>query len=292
MLGVTIEAVESIHIGAGSEEFGGIPKPEELERLVKTGGFEAAAQELSKGIWTEHKSFSSVGGKPCIPGSSVKGNVRSRIELSLVSRNGQARSCFIRASPPNMARSPRAWRHRSIWGQVLSEDRWPPCDLTKGDKVCLVCDIFGTAGLRSLVLFGDFVGDGVALEKLDVRPGLRLMVAPKGSRFKGIVTFSNLKPHEIGLLLHGMGLTDGVMGRVVMLGRLKYVGSAGGRPIGKVRYIVNSISISNISEPLFNLSPGTSIEGGELERTVREVLRAAREEYGGGLRVVEEVAKR
>jgi len=292
---VTIEAMSYVHVGSGTEERVGLPSPEELELSVKTRGFEQAAHELSTSarVWTGHAAFASAGGKPCIPGSSVKGNIRSRIELSLVSRNGLSRSCFIRASQPSLAQSPRAWRHRKIWGAALSEDRGPPCDLTRrGDGVCLLCDLFGTAGLRGLVTFSDFVGEDVTLERIMTRHGLRLMAAPVGSKFRGLVGFSNLRLYEVGLLLHGMGLIDSPRGRIVMLGRLKYVGEIGGKTLGKVIYSVNALKASTLSEPQPNLTPGEKIEGKELEDVVRDALSAAKKEFGEELRVVEEVVKR
>jgi len=285
---VTIEAVSFIHVGSGAEELEGIPEPAELEKLIKNKGFETAARELATKISAGYMGFAMAGGKPCIPGSSVKGNIRSRIELSLVNRNGRVRSCFIRASQPAFANSPNAWRHKKVWGNVLYEDRGPQCDLTKNNKVCLVCDIFGTAGLTSLVMFSDFVGNSISLQRLDAGHGMKLITAPPGSRFKGTIVFYSLKPYEIGLLLHGMGLTNSVTGRNVMIGRLKYVGGAGGRPFGKVRYTVNSMKIIGSTYTQQTFSPGKRLEGVELENTLKEFINAAKREFGDELQVVDE----
>lgn len=239
----------------------------------------------------EYEPFSSLRGKPVIPASSIKGNVRSRLELSFRAKGGEVRSCFIRAGPP-LPRSPRrgaqGWRHYSVWGRVLEEDRGGPCDLTKAPEVCLLCDLFGTAGLSSLVVFSDLVGEHVDLADLSLEYGVRLKTAKPGSVFTGSVAFSNLKPEELGLILLGMGVRDSHVGRPVLLGRMKYRGR-----LGKVRFSLRSLLLVGHSAPLsvagLSLAPGGSAEGAELDRVAQALTSLALEHFRGEFEVVDEV---
>ncbi|MDJ0274093.1 MAG: RAMP superfamily CRISPR-associated protein [Aigarchaeota archaeon] len=273
-----------LHVGSGLERLE-IPPADRLKEELRRYGWNAAVERLSREISRGFMEMVLVNGRPCVPGSSVKGNVRSRIELSIVARNGAVRSCYVRASPPQLASDRRAWRHRAIWGnEVLREDRGPPCDLTRGSSVCLVCDLFGTAGLKGLIEFGDFVGEDVELEPVEGQFGLKLMAAKPGSQFIGNVSFTNLRPWELGLLLFGMGIRNGPVGEQVLLGRLKYVGAIGNRPIGRVRYVLDAIELSQYSEPLFDLKPGQVRSGESLSGVIVKLMEELRKEMGEELR--------
>lgn len=215
-------------------------------RGVSFDGFEIRCDyklidEISRKIVKDVNAFMRIGNKPAIPASSVKGNVRSRIELSFKPKNGKVRSCFIRSS--HLLREPKkgehGWRHYRIWKDSLSFDR-RACDYTRDGEVCLVCDIFGTTGLQGLVFFSDFIGD-CKLEIVELPHGEKVEVAPPGSSFVGEVIFRNLKPEEVGLLLFGMGIRDEKVGRPVLLGKYKYR-----YKFGIVRYEVKSIELKNL----------------------------------------------
>lgn len=283
-LRVRIRSEGYLHVGTGLERLE-LPPAEQLEEELRRQGWDRTVERLAQTVSRGFMEMTTVAGKPCVPASSVKGNVRSRIELSLIGRNGEVRSCFIRASPPQLAGGRRAWRHRAIWGdEVLREDRGYPCDLTRGDEVCLVCNLFGTAGLKGLIEFSDFVGDNVVLEPVEGEFGIKLMAARPGSEFTGTVSFSNLRPWELGLLLFGMGIRNGPVGEQVLLGRLKYVGTIGGRPIGRVRYVLDSVRLSPLSDPLHEVRPGQEVSGEGLRRLVPWLLAEVRRELGEELR--------
>jgi len=243
---------------------------------------------------TSYTGFMTISGKPVIPGSSVKGNVRARLELSFRARDGRVRACFIRATPPlrvKPRRGKHGWRHYTVWGEVLNEDRGLPCDLTRNSKVCMLCDLFGTAGLRGLICFGDFIGDDVNLERLDLEHGMKILAAKPGSKFRGKITFMNLNPEELGLLLFGMGITTSRTGRKLLLGRLKYRHKVDDLEFGVVTYSVDSLEISHLSEGLFDFSPGERISGDELDSLVRRLIERAKQVYSFGqeLQLIDEV---
>ena len=255
------------------EKYGGIN-----ERSIRAVHFEE-----------EHIPFTATIKGPTIPGSSVKGNIRARLELSFRARNGRARSCFIKAGrlmrPPTPGR--HGWRHYRIWGDVILEGR-EPCNFLKTGEVCLLCDLFGTPGLRSLIDFSDFQGEDVELKPMRLDYGMRVLAAPEGSRFRGRVVFHNLKPEELGLLLLGMGLIADRRGEPRLLGRFKYR-----LRMGRVRYILEALRLSKLSQPLrlngVELGPGERIEGEHINPIVKPLTSRALEAYREELLIVNEV---
>lgn len=290
ILKVSINTESYLHVGSGIAHYEA-PNPDEILKSLEKTGWEKTIEAQAAKIGLDYLDMVIVDDKPCIPGSSVKGNVRSRIELSLTNNNGKTPSCFIKASPPQFARDRRAYRHRKVWGNVLDEDRGFPCDYTKSQNVCMVCDMFGTAGLSGLVAFTDFVGEKVVLENVAGQHGLKLRIAPPKSVFRGSITFRNLEPHELGLLLHGLGIQQTATGKTVLLGRLKYVGNIGGKPIGKIRYILESLTFSEFSEQFRNHVRGKPITGTELENLVRDLVSEMKTKLGPHLRNVQEVTQ-
>ena len=261
-----------------------------LERLVS---------ELSEGIQLDYAQFSLVAGRPVVPGSSVKGNVRSRIELSLAPRGGVVRCCLIRATEEPLQPPPpgeHGWRHFRIWARALEFEREPACEYTEEEEgqVCLCCDLFGTAGLQGLVEFGDLLGERVSIERVSLPTGEKLEAARPGSTFAGRVSFRNLKAWELGLLLYGMGLRDSRTGKPVLLGKVKYRRHPG-LVFGVVRYEVAALELAPFSQTLeaegARVEPGSKVEGELLDRLVRALVEAARSELGEELLDVDEVGE-
>jgi len=295
LCGVIHAAVVSeshLHVGSSSMIF--TVNEELLTKLFKSGRRDIKSL-LQAAKFMEVMQFNIIGGRPIIPGSSIKGNIRSRLELSFIPKDGYVKSCFIRARAP-LAREPlkgtSGWRHFKIWGEVLFENRGPPCDLTRTDKVCLVCDLFGTAGLKSLLDFSDFVCKGSAeevLEDLSLEYGMRLMAVKPGTRFSGTITFQNLTPSELGLLFIGMKI-----GKSVLLGRLKYRHKVSGRVFGKARYEVEKIKFLRESQDFefygLRVKGGDEFEGTSLKELVERLKSLASEEFKGEIVDVDEVA--
>ncbi len=292
-----------LHIGTGALRL--IIDEEELRRrasLAKNRAeLERLVREFSEKIQVDYEQFVLLkSGAPVVPGSSVKGNVRSRIELSFVPRDDVVRCCLIRATDYPVQPPPRGqhgWRHFSIWEKSLSFRRDGACDYTgkKGESVvCLLCDLFGTAGLAGLIEFGDLVGTGVNLVEVGLPTGEKLLAAPPGSTFDGTVTFRNLRPIELGLLLFGMGMRDSRLGRPVLLGKMKYRRYPP-HVFGVVRYELAILELAPFSQPLdaegLRVEPGSKLDDSELDGVVRDLVRRARSEFEGELLDVDEVGK-
>ncbi|MDJ0268943.1 MAG: RAMP superfamily CRISPR-associated protein [Aigarchaeota archaeon] len=293
----SIIAESFLFVGSGRRSIG---ISEENVRRVLSGkrNFRQAAVELSQRIKLEHDEFSVSGGRAVVPGSSVKGNVRSRIELSIVPSAGKVISCLVRASRVSSepGRGTQGWRHWRIWREGIEAQRGPPCDMTRGQTVCKVCDLFGSAGLISLIHFSDFqMGDG-GLEPLSLDHGIKLMSARPGSVFNGSIAFMNLSPDELGLLLFGMGIRNSAEGLTILFGKLKYRKEFSGRQFGRGKFKVERIELSDVSKPLVTdggelIAPGRSVSGPELNGVLRALRKAMLDSFSNYLVEIMEVER-
>ena len=227
-----------------------------------------------------------------IPGSSIKGNIRSRLELTLVPREGEAIACityytYLQQEPLKGA---HGWRHYRIWREALELPRGARCDATKQDKVCLVCDIFGAPGLASLINIGTFyqTSKDESLIKLEYR-GERILAAKPGTVFRGMIYFRGLKTNELGLLLIGMGQsTKGP--RIVLLGKHKYAPFAG-KPMGRIVYNITKVKITERCIGDDRILSGATYEGNNILSFISTCLNAAQSEHGNYLCVINEHEK-
>jgi len=296
---VDIIAKSYLHIGTGFEflSIDAIKKFEELVKRARTReDLRSIMSRFSEEVAKEPEAPVMIGDKLIIPGSTVKGNVRSRLELSFIPKDGQIRSCLIRAhnyplQPPR--RGEQGWRHFRIWEHALKFTRDEPCDYTKMQKVCILCDIFGTAGLVGLVHFNDFTGpsihDVISLNLVSI--GERLFVAKPESVFSGRIIFRNIKPLELGLLLYGMGIRRGVEGRSVLLGKHKYV-KYDNIKLGIVTYKIKSLQLSKLSSSIeveITVRPGDKVEGNELGKVTFSLLKLVNETFKEELLDIDEV---
>jgi len=298
-LEVSIVAESYLHIGEGAQKslveideeglkgLKGAPSLREVRRYVR----------FIAGV----VPFNKVSGKPAIPGGTVKGNIRTRLELSFRSKNGVARSCLLIASRPlDRPNPPRTsgWRHQRIWSHAIGEDR-RACNFIAERKVCLLCDLFGSAGLSSLINFSDFLlTDGAnRMEIVDLPYGMRLEAAKPGSVFTGIIEFRNLALEELGLLFLGMGLRGGRISDQVLMGRLKYhnVQTLGGKVFGRIRYRLNGLALSRLSTESMKLDgweirPGGSLaDEGRLDALVKDLVDRSLKKFEGEIMLVDEV---
>ena len=294
-----------LHVGTGFLRL--IIDEEELRRrasLAKNrADLERLVREFNEKIQVDYEQFVLLkSGAPVVPGSSVKGNVRSRIELSFVPKDDAVRCCLIRATDDPVQPPPpgqHGWRHFSIWEKSLRFPRDKACNYT-GKKakrgVCLLCDLFGTAGLAGLIEFGDLEGRGVNLVPLDLTNDEKLLAAPPRSTFYGTVTFRNLKAEELGLLLYGTGMRDSRLGRPVLLGKMKYRRYPQSQYVfGVVRYELAILELALFSHPLdaggLRVEPGSKLEGPELDDVVRDLVGRVHSEFKDELLDVDEVGK-
>jgi hypothetical protein len=190
--------IDPVHVGSGGPSLKG------LEGFAKGEGREIEGVE-------EALDVIRIGGKPAIPGSSLKGAVRSRLELTFRGYNGSVPSCFSVIGDVKIP----SWRHREIY-RSSSENRGPPCDYLRYGTVCKVCDIFGAPGLASRVHFPNLIfGDE---DEISSDLG-RIVVIPRGAESEGALLFQGMEPYELGLVLIGMGNL-----KPLLIGRGKYRG--------------------------------------------------------------------
>jgi len=280
-----------LYIGSGGKAISLESKEEELESLLrKFGSIEKAAPYVKMELGEE--LFNLVNNLPVIPASSVKGNIRSRLELYFKPKDGKVRSCFISAGPPLRSPLPRGshgWRYTELWRNKIVEDRGFPCDFTKNDRVCLICDLFGAPGLKGLIEFSDLIGSNVKLQLLNLPYGVKVTASPPASSYVGHIDFTSLEAHELGLLFIGMGLKDSRRGRPVLLGRFKYRKMFGDFVFGRIRYSIEKIIVHRFSRPLGDFSPGSIIQGSSLDKVVKDCVENAVNVFDSELDVIDEV---
>ncbi|MBC7092223.1 MAG: hypothetical protein H5T50_10025 [Nitrososphaeria archaeon] len=281
-----------LHIGSGKEFFKA--DISELKEAYSKKEFEHFLGKI-KSIKGYDKFASTIKGS-IIPGSSIKGNVRSRLELSFKGYQDTVDSCFINAGKPvvkELLKGASGWRHYKVWNEVLSEDRGIPCNFTSMGRICVICDLFGSAGLKSLIDFSDFENVNSNIEYLDLPFGIRVEAVPAESEFRGKVFFKNLKDYELGLLLLGMGIKDYRVGRKVILGRFKYRSKLNSFKFGRIKYKLNELKLSRYSKTLsiedVNLQPNTLVKGDLLDRLCKLLTDLALKKFENRFRIVDEV---
>jgi len=224
-------------------------------------------------------------GFPSIPGSCMKGVVRSRIEFMFKESNGVVPSCFsvIGGRPFKATRGHVGWRHQAVYPSSL-EDRGLPCDATRYETVCDVCNIFGAPGLASRVEFSPLIFKGKT-ETLSTPFGM-LEVIKSGMEAKGAVSFKNMEQRELGLLLLGLGIENGP----ILIGRSKFL-RVGGIRLGRIQIKAEKWSFYETStEELASLGfkGSLELEGEEADRLARMFIEKARTSYAKWLRELNE----
>ena len=148
-----------------------------------------------------------VGGKPVIPGSSLKGAVRSAVESLLAQRN-------IPVCVPDSAVPKEFSREKDKYARGIG--RLPACEGRTG-KLCPVCQVFGAVDLAARATFLDAkpVGEAKLIERSHVALTrdnraaaggklLQLQAVDAGTKFEGIVRVTNPQDWHIGSVLAGL----------------------------------------------------------------------------------------
>jgi len=261
--------------------------------------------EIFRGFPSYHGNYGRV---YFIPGSTVKGAVRSRLEL--LSRcsgcsGKEGCRCLGDFSVKDKTRFrsfdgvPRHFRrHVAIWCEsIFEERRLPKRASDAGYCYSILEDLFGTAGrgrqsLQSRVLFSDFPMVEGGVFRLYIEDphakGERYYIEAVGrcSRFRGTITLVNASLEDLGLVLYGLGLEKKVLCGVeprLLMGRFKYVCPRvhSGRDdlrralFGIVESRVVGATIYDFSRGL----SGESLSGKDLEGLVSEAIRAAASRY-------------
>ena len=245
--------------------------------------FDPEAKGDRPDVW---HTFYRRNGEICIPGTSIKGSIRSIVEAI-------SNSCV---SQLHSRRGEKAdAQHRRCEFRNVKEDR-----------ICPACSLFGTTGLRGRINFSDALPLGnpqTFLVKIGElwepkrferdkrrfyerrvfqpipnkfpRKNFRFVEAvPKGSKFQLSLKFENVSKSEIGLILHALGWK--VEDNRVKLAFNPKLGGAKPRCFGAVEF--NPLrSLVWTGKSLKDLLKPHVMEGDELVSFLRECLRACEE---------------
>ncbi|WP_338602839.1 RAMP superfamily CRISPR-associated protein [Sulfolobus tengchongensis] len=209
-----------LHVGSGKYDVELVKPISNIDELVNKAlsGSLLDVQDYFSPLSFEMCNYN---GKVVIPGSSIKGLVRSRLELSIPG------SCFIISMKSNSSSQTyrRIFKPSPRQSDTFDPERFP--------AICPVCDLLGNTGLASRVSFSDFVMTSGKVDNVSIR-GIIYECAVKDSKFLGRVVFRSLKPIEIGMLLYGFGLRikgNSLVGKTLLLGRFKYSDRRFGRVV-------------------------------------------------------------
>ena len=159
---------------------------------------------------TFDQSVVRIGGIPVIPGSSLKGALRSITESLLSEHNINV--CIPEASIPKDIK-----KSRRVNEYVNELGRMNPCAPSKNGSVCPVCEIFGSASLSGRAIFADarpsstilpIKRNRVALTR-DTRAQadgslMEFEAIDKGAEFTGTIRVTNPENWQIGAIMNSL----------------------------------------------------------------------------------------
>ncbi|ARM76983.1 hypothetical protein B6F84_00035 [Acidianus manzaensis] len=220
-----------LHVGSGEYSVEVLKPISDVDKLVDQALKGDIPNEVNNFFSQEMYLMNHYEGKTVIPGSTIKGMVRTRLELAIPG------SCYIVDSRGSNY-SPR---YKSIFKpEHKKSDRFDPEDYP---NVCPVCNLLGNSGLASRVNFSDFVSS----DKTDVIKisNVGYEVAKKGARFSGKVVYNSLSKEELGMLFYGFGIrvqNGRVLSKVQLLGRFKYED----KRFGRVTFSIGAVNSSDV----------------------------------------------
>ena len=185
-----------------------------MSRAELVRAIERRAEGLARRAIVEPAELASYGEQLVMPGSSLKGAVRARLELL----GKEAGVCFAIQDRPDYrpAKGQHGWRHYALWRDAAEPPRRQAC----GD--CITCDLFGSPGKCSRIFFGNLKLRRALknpVEELQLDYGERVRAIKPGTLFEGEISFLGLQPEELGLLAFGMRLHEG---KPILIGKSKY----------------------------------------------------------------------
>jgi len=194
-----------------------------------------------------------IGGVPVIPGSSIKGALRSITE-SILSESGIA-VCIPEASIPRDIK-----QRRNIAEYAKKLGRSEPCGKTNTKSICPVCDIFGAAGLSGRAMFLDARPESSIVPIKRTHVAIRrdtntqadgslmeLEAVDKGAVFLGKIRVINAENWQIGSILRGLEVL-----KLVGLGAKKTAG------YGEIDTSVKEITLNTFDGGARNTEDKTS----------------------------------
>ncbi len=283
-----------LHVGSGVTRYLAPANQEEIFEIIQKAS--SADDAFSKvklhignmKLFEVHAYQIIVNGKSriVIPGSTLKGLFRSRMELAFNPCGGEIPSCLIKSEeyPENPSRI-----HREIYGingYIPFRER---CDNI--DRPCIVCDVFGmtseNGGLRALIDVSDAVLRKGTPKIKDIKIGnggtayLQLLEGSKEEEnkviFRYTIRYRNLDSIRLGLLFNALGVFGS---KRLRIGHFKYR-----------EYAEEELPFGLMESVIFNvqMDDGTLIENKGMNEFIAGLKEKVRKYYGKHLRVLREV---
>jgi len=207
------KAEKPLHVGSGKTTFKVSHKT--INKLKRARGFYDVLRIMGEGVQIDYMEQLRYGSKVVIPGSTLKGLCRARIQLLSTSKE----NISFTLEPATRLKAPPlkhtfGWRHFRLWSPATLEYR-----RLKRGGLSIDRDIFGVQGIASRVFFGNLVAEGDCIDRYVLDHGEKLEVVKEGTVFKGELSFIGLRPEELGLVAIGLRLHED---KPVLIGRSKY----------------------------------------------------------------------
>lgn len=182
----------------------------EVEYITKSSLAIGAGKEVA--LAAVESPVTRIGGQPVIPGSSIKGALRSLLEATMA--NAGLRVCLPEAAIPKTE-----MRQKERYAESLKR-RLPCSPQREKEDVCSICQIFGAAGLSGRAIFLDArSAQGQEPELIATRTHvaitrdtkaaaggklLELQVVEAGYKFTGLVRIVNPEEWQVGAIIRGL----------------------------------------------------------------------------------------
>jgi len=222
-----------IFVGSARDELAKVPDSVYEEKIDLDKKLEKIA-DLIKPM----SSIILIEDEPYIPGSTLKGMIRFRVEHSFKpDKNGKIYSCFIKQAHPEIKENIKNFLIK--FGYFPNEVEARQNEDIRSDQFCKVCDLFGNSNLASRVIISDAKPlNEIKLEELNISEkwnDIRRVIPPK-SQFKFTINLNNGDMEDLALLYLGMNLhNDGTLllgmnkfapkkndkGQIIHFGRIK-----------------------------------------------------------------------
>jgi CRISPR-associated protein Csm3 len=218
----------------------------ELEAVtgVRVGGARGGGETTDAPLIRDHEN------RPLIPGSSLKGSLRSAGERLLRSIDAQLACDVVSAR---------------CLGDLRGRE---PTDEELETLLCWICRLFGNPFQAGRLVVGDLVADtdqtvvrdGVAIDRRELKQASGLKydyeVVPPGTVFTGRIRIDDPEPGDIGLVLSLLDLVD--QGIVTL-------GGGASRGLGRLRYH-RPPALAELRASAFVRGAAPEIRDPELER--------------------------
>jgi len=233
--------------------------------------------------------------QPAIPGSSLKGAARSRLELASSGDRVVAGFLYPGSSVAPLQSLPRpgmhGWRHARIWCESVAEARRKPTS----SPISVEDDLFGSVlreidlVLSSRVSFATLypVDPGLDCRVVSLDHGERVCAVERGAVFRGEVLAVNVSKEELGLLLYSLGQDKLLCGKepLLLMGASKYRCRVANNK--RVSFGVVKLDVESI-----DTGPWGGQLGGNVDSIVRDALNQAFSAYPGLRKCFDEAERR